>query len=175
MRALVCAVAVVAASACGQSAGDYTIKTVFDPCEPVVLAPEAATTDAERQGVVDGASMWNALAGARYVVDGVDADVADAPHIPVHFDPAGSNFHGFYDDSRGEIFVNDSLVNRDRLAITMAHEIGHTLGLVHVPVDARASLMNPGNLTVRPTAQDRAAFVDLWGDCPKNDAAGAQP
>src|SRR4051794_1814471 len=85
-------------AACGAPDDDAPIKTVFDPCEPVVLAPEPGTSNAERQSVSEAIHMWNGLTQSSYTLD----DVEGAPVIPIHFDPAGIPFHGFYDPERGE-------------------------------------------------------------------------
>lgn len=62
--------------------------------------------------------------------------------------------YGYYD--AGAISINDAL-DGDAAAIAIAHELGHSIGLVHVT--DRGSVMNPGNLTIAPTAADRAAIV----------------
>jgi len=48
---------------------------------------------------------------------------------------------------------------------SVAHELGHAFGLVHVPQSERTSLMNPGNISTPPTVEDQAALAALWGTC----------
>jgi hypothetical protein len=62
------------------------------------------------------------------------------------------------------VLVNRALTVASERAITIAHEVGHAMGLPHV--DGRPSLMNPGNLTLEPQPGDAAALVELWGACP---------
>ena len=50
-------------------------------------------------------------------------------------------------------------------AVTIAHEIGHAFGLLHVSVDDDASVMNDGNLVTEPNGFDVDALRSLWGAC----------
>lgn len=138
------------ACACGPS-DNTAVKTVFDPCSPVVLVGDNPAIDAAAQ-------LWNDLAGTSYTTQ-----ETKAPHIPVHFESAADNFHGLYDDTRGEIDINTDIADDDERAIVIAHEIGHSLGLLHrsdVP-----SVMNPDNTKTKPDEEDKASLVRLWGSC----------
>ena len=86
---------------------------------------------------------------------------ADA--VTIRFEPAPSVNMGFYDVATGTIFVNLDLDEPSRRTITIAHELGHAFGLVHVT--DRPSVMNPGNLTIVPNDADFAAVADRWGTC----------
>lgn len=149
---------------CGGASSDETVAAVtFDPCQPFVVVDDPAATADEQAGARAAATSWAEAAGARGSVI-----VGDAPAgaLPVHFQPAAAPSHGFFDPARGEIFVNEDLSGRP-LAVTIAHELGHAFGLVHVV--GRASVMNAGNLDVEPNADDAADLARLWGTC----AAGA--
>jgi hypothetical protein len=141
----------------------------FNPCAQLTLVPDAAATDAEAQGVAAGAELWNAIAGSELSPGTASA----GPAVPIHFQAAAAPFHGLYDPPTGQIFINEDLSGQE-LAITVAHEVGHAFGLVHISPDVRASLMNPGNLTVLPTPQDVATLADIWGRCASLDAAGTE-
>jgi len=54
--------------------------------------------------------------------------------VPVRFRDAPSPFHGVYEVSSGVVFVNKKLSGLAR-DITVAHEVGHALGLPHVPTE----------------------------------------
>jgi hypothetical protein len=137
----------------------------FDACGALSLAPDADATADQIDGITLAASLWNARAGARLAIGSTTQPTTtnDAtPTVPVHFQSAAGAFHGFYDPHSGEVFVNLDLAGRER-AVTIAHEVGHAFGLPHV--SAYASVMNPGNLTVEPNADDVAALAALWGTC----------
>ena len=82
--------------------------------------------------------------------------------LPVHFRPAAEPSRGFFNPYSGEVLINDDLADH-ALAVTIAHEVGHAFGLVHVT--DRASVMAPGNLDVEPNAEDANALAALWGPC----------
>jgi hypothetical protein len=157
------------AGACGDPSPDAVVSAVrFDPCQPLALVVGADTSVERSDGVRVAADLWNAAAGARLSVGGaaaapaVDASGAAPPTLPVRFEAAAALSHGFYDPSRGLVLINDDLTARP-LAVTIAHEVGHAFGLVHVI--GRPSVMNAGNLDVEPNAGDVAALTALWGQC----------
>jgi hypothetical protein len=144
--------------ACGSSqGGDSTAATTFDPCSPLsVLA--AMPNQVQQDGVAAAAQLWR--------VDGAPGvGIAGGTSIDVHFQTAAPMFHGLYDDRAGEIYINEDLVDVRTLSIVIAHELGHAFGLQHVSPDVRPSVMNPDNLTIAPTAEDRQALESLWGAC----------
>lgn len=158
-------------SGCDQTAGDGKIDTVFDPCAPLVIEPLDGSPR-EKQSVFRAVALWNDTAGSQLSVKGdgsldvLDADVAaDVPVIPLRFDEAGSNFHGYYDDVDAVVYVNDDMDDDRERAITIAHEIGHAFGLLHVSVEDDTSVMNDGNLVTEPNAFDASSLRGIWGSC----------
>jgi hypothetical protein len=138
----------------------------FDPCQPVVLAVGASATIDQAAAVQSASAMWNQIGHTRLSSLASSASVpASALTLPVRFQPAAAPSHGYYDPVSGEVLVNTDLRGRPD-AITIAHEVGHAFGLVHVAPDQRPSVMNPGNLDTAPTLEDRDALTLLWGQCP---------
>ena len=133
---------------------------MFDACAPLAIIPDVGVTDAQSGGIVAGISLWNDRAGTRLTL-AADGDPAG---VPLHFQTAAANFHGLYDAPRGQVFINNDL-SGSPLTITIAHEIGHVFGLEHVPSAQRASVMNPNNLVVEPTAEDVDTLAIRWGVC----------
>ena len=168
-RAVAIVVAVVCAPGCAQDPAASGPAVTFDPCTPVTLVPDATATSTQLQGVAAGAALWNASA-ASDLLSASSAGGGIGPTLPVHFQVAAAPFHGLYDAPSGQIYINDDLTGEE-LEITIAHEVGHSFGLVHIPSNERASLMNPANLTVLPTAADVATLAGLWGRCGSLDAA----
>jgi hypothetical protein len=142
----------------------------FNPCAPVTLAPDATAGTAELAGIAAAAALWNQNAGSVLAMSATAADGGVAPVLPIHFQTAAAPIHGLYDAPDGQVFINNDL-SGPQLTITIAHEIGHSFGLVHISPDVRASLMNPGNLSVSITPADVATLTDIWGRCGSLDAA----
>ena len=138
--------------------------TRFNLCAPVVVTPDPTATADQVADVGQALALWNQRAGAHLALPGDPAAGADAPALPLHFQNAAGNFYGLYDGQSVQVFINASLTGHP-LVVTIAHELGHSYGLVHVPPDQRASVMNPGNLTVEPTSDDVAALDAIWGTC----------
>ena len=136
----------------------------FDPCQPLLLIPDPAATAAERDGIAAGAALWNAIAGTRLTVADADAAAPGTSSLPIHFQSAAAAFHGLYDPTNGQVFINTDLGGGAQ-AVTIAHEIGHAFGLAHVPSGQRPSVMNPGNLNIEPNADDVATLALRWGAC----------
>jgi hypothetical protein len=143
----------------------------FDPCASVTLAPDASASAAELAGVAAAAALWNQSAGTALAM-APGASAGTSPQVPIHFQTAAAPIHGLY-APEGQVFINDDLSGAP-LAITIAHELGHSFGLVHIPTDVRASLMNPGNLTVSITSADIATLAGLWGRCGSVDAGATE-
>jgi hypothetical protein len=142
-------------AACGGTT-DTTIANTHDACAPLALVSTTAN-DAQLEGMRAAEALWRDH-GAPAM--GLRSDAT----VEVRFEAAAPPFHGIYEDKAGVIYINSDLVEPE-LSIVIAHEVGHVFGLVHVPVDERVSLMNPGNLTSPPTAEDQAALAALWGTC----------
>jgi predicted ATPase len=138
------------------------IEHVYDACAPVVVAIDDGATDAERRSVVEAVAMWNERAGTRLTLDPTDG----ADRLLVRFEAAAPAFFGLYDDDRAEVVINTQLRDHRARTITIAHELGHAFGLVHVDRSIRTSLMNPGNLSQEATLADIEALWSLWGACP---------
>jgi len=157
----------LAAAGCGAGAGPTGDPIAFDACAPLPLLTDAGLTDAEAAGIAAGAALWNQRAGTHLMMAPVTAAAgsdAGAAGLPIHFQDAAAPFHGFYDAPSGQVFINTDL-SGSALAVTIAHEIGHAFGLVHVPADQRASVMNPNNLLIEPTPQDIDSLAMRWGVC----------
>ncbi len=127
----------------------------FDPCALTIAAPDA--TAAQLAGIDAALASWNAL--------GLAVTRSDVGEVSIMFrvDPATTEY-GLYDD--GVIDVNTSVTDPQALAVTVAHELGHAVGLVHIAPATRASVMNPGNLSIAPTPIDAATVAARWGACP---------
>jgi hypothetical protein len=160
----------LSAAGCGADPAAAGNAVRFDACQPLALAADGDATAAQLGGMAAAVGLWNRAAATQLAMAGADASGA-APALPVHFQAAAQPFHGFYDPAAAQVFINLDLGDHAQ-AVTIAHEIGHAFGLVHVPPEQRASLMNPGNLDTEPTAADVEALAALWGHCP---AATALP
>ena len=146
-------------TACAAQDGSAPIKVTHDPCTPPSVTTAASATPAQTAGIAAAEALWRPR--------GIPAlGVRDGGALEVRFQPAAPPFHGLYDDVASVIYINDDLTDPTMLSIVIAHELGHAFGLVHVSADVRASVMNPGNLAVLPTADDQQALEALWGVCP---------
>jgi hypothetical protein len=142
----------------------------FDACAPLPLITDDGLTDTESAGVAAAIALWNDRAGTHLTL----ATDRGAPGLPIHFQSAAPPFHGLYDAPTGQVFINNDL-SGNALAITITHEIGHAFGMVHIPTDQRASVMNPHNLAVEPTAEDVATLANRWGGCLASDHPSDPP
>jgi hypothetical protein len=150
---------------CAQSEAPSGPAVTFNPCASVTLAPDESASTAELAGIAAAAALWNQSAGSALAMSSLaGAGATTTSTLPIHFQTAAAPIHGLYDAPDGQVFINDDLTGSE-LAITIAHEIGHSFGLVHIPADVRASLMNPGNLTVSITPDDITTLAGLWGHC----------
>ena len=131
----------------------------YDPCAAQVAAHADATSD-EIASLDAALALWNERGGFRLVRSAEHA--GDSPSLVVRFEEQFGAYRGYYDDEAGEVIVNRRMRGTAR-TVAIAHELGHAFGLFHV--DGRASLMNRGNLSIAPTADDFAAVSALWGPC----------
>jgi Zn-dependent peptidase ImmA (M78 family) len=159
LRRLSCLAVVCVLAACGSPPDDGVIDITYDPCT-TALALDSPSAEQE-DGIDVGLRLWNERAA---LVLNRSADIIDAPAVTVRFDEAAEAFHGVYDDERGIIFINESLSGHE-LAVTIAHELGHAFGLIHVKPSTRESLMNPSNVDIEPTEEDAEQLRALWGTC----------
>jgi hypothetical protein len=146
---------VIALCACGAPSNPETGGILYSPCTLVLIEPGAGSTEPERESVSAAISLW-ADVGLTTL------STREGVSVAARFAKAPSMFHGVYEPSSGVVFINRELTGTER-DITVAHELGHALGLPHVPPEERASVMNPGNLTVLPSPGDQAALMRLWG------------
>lgn len=127
----------------------------YDACAPVRLQLDAPT-DARLSAVDAAIAAWQAAGVTTFTRN----DAADT--ISIEFADASPAEYGLFEGTA--IAINVELEG-DQLAVTIAHELGHAVGLVHIDPAERTSVMNPGNLVVGPTIDDHDAVVALWGNC----------
>jgi hypothetical protein len=163
---LVALVGPLTLAACG-AADSNGASIIYSPCQPLSVMTEPDITAAELAGVSVGIALWNSRAGARLmlVLAGNDAGSSSASMVPVRFQQAAAPFHGYYDSHAGLIFINRQLGTEHERAVTVAHELGHAFGLVHVASGSHPSVMITGNLVVEPTLSDVDDLATLWGRC----------
>lgn len=136
---------------------------LYNPCDDVVIDVGDGTTSAELSSIDEALAMWAAVGLGTLTRE----PVPGAQRIPLWFDEAAPFFYGVYQPAIGDVVINRALSNQRDRSITIAHELGHAFGLLHVDGDIRSSVMNAGNLTVAPTAEDVAALGRYWGRCPE--------
>jgi hypothetical protein len=155
-------VVVLAATACGggvSSSQDGGL--MFDPCSGISAQAAAGASSVQTQGVRDAVALWKKVAPLDLSAD------PGLTVVPVGFQTAGAVFHGLYEPDHGDVLINQDLTDPHQLAVVIAHELGHSMGLVHVTYD---SVMQAGNLSIEPQAADAQALAALWGQCGAADA-----
>ena len=133
----------------------------FNVCERIRVVPAQGTTPAQLASVDSALSLWNAWGLSRLTLQ----DASGAALIPLRFDVAPDAFHGVYEANLGDIVINQDMQDPQEVAVVVAHELGHAMGLSHVSTSTRPSVMNPDNLVQPPTAGDEAALAAQWGSC----------
>ena len=149
---------------CAGGSVDTTLDIVSDVCEPTAIIAPADATDGQLASIDGAIEMWVGL-GFDRVARADGASRTDGQHIEVVFDDAAEFFHGLYDDEHGVVYINRALSDDHQRTVTVAHELGHAFGLLHIDRDTRVSVMNPNNLSVEPNDGDAAELVALWGAC----------
>lgn len=109
----------------------------------------------QQSAVAAALDSWNVHGLTRLSTSG------GGERIALQFQPAFGSFHGLYDPDTGDVFINSTMEDPGEVAVVVAHELGHAMGLMHL--EHRASVMNPGNLRVPPTPEDNALLVQT---CP---------
>lgn len=152
----------LALAACTGGSADQTIDLVFDPCDRLTIATTGEVTDGQLDSVGDAIAMWNTIAGTRLELSS-GPEASETPIVWLRFDDAAPAFHGVYIDETGEIIINRALGDRHERAVTVAHELGHAFGVLHI--SDRSSVMNPGNLDTEPNGADAAEVAAIWNVC----------
>lgn len=152
----------VALVACASPAPTTTDRA-YDACSPLAVHL-AEPTAAREAGLTEAFALWRDHGASRLETTGEPGDRTDNGTIELEFQTASGAFRGLYDGEHATIFINNAVTDPDVLAIVIAHELGHALGLVHV--DGHASVMLKGNIEVTPNASDAASLEALWGACP---------
>jgi hypothetical protein len=141
----------------------------LDACQPTLVVPAADATADERAGIGEALALWSEVGGPPTSLgDGSQSQV-----LAIGFQRAAPSFFGLYRPDRGDILINRGLTDPTARAITIAHEIGHAFGLMHV--EGRASLMNPGNLQIPPGDLEVRLVIERRGPCPATSELPAQP
>lgn len=143
---------------------DQTIDIVYDPCTGIDIRAAADTTPNELVAIDAAIEYWQAVSN----VDISRAYPGSEQKLPIRFENASLVFRGVYQDEVGDVIINRRLRDPNDLAITVAHELGHALGLPHI--DDRDSVMNGGNLEFPPLPNDVDALGAVWGRCVYDDA-----
>ena len=146
---------------CAAETNDPTLQHVLDVCESVALLPGPDAAADEVASLDSAIEMWNRLGQSS--LSRADGGAALGLILEVRFESAAPFFHGVYDDESGVVFINHQLRDHHQRSVTIAHELGHAFGLLHIT--SRSSVMNPQNLAVEPTEEDAGDLVALWGDC----------
>jgi hypothetical protein len=146
-------------AACGASRVDTAAEIRYDPCTLISLAPATDALAEEIESVRDAIAMWNDAAG----LDLQESSPGSATELPIRFEDAAPFFYGVYESDIGEVVINRRLEGRTQRAVTIAHELGHAFGLVHV--DDRPSVMVVANLEITPTPDDVESLFAVWGEC----------
>jgi Zn-dependent peptidase ImmA (M78 family) len=123
------------------------------------VVADADATEAERQSLPAAIALWRQVGLTTLTTSAVEG-----AQVPVRFAVTTILFRGLYEPTLGIVSINRDLDDEGK-AITLAHELGHALGLPHVPLEERPSAMNPGNITVLPSLDDYAELERLWR-CP---------
>ena len=150
---------VVLATAC---ASQDEAATVYDPCSPLTLSISSDLGADERRGVDEAIAMWSAVLPTHIEV-GTGARASNV--LPVIFVRGDVAHRAAYWDRSGIIEIARDRLEPSTYGIALAHELGHAFGLLHVATSDRASVMNVGNLEVRPGADEAAELRALWPAC----------
>jgi len=145
---------------CAQASPENGI--TFSPCERLVVVVDGTASPAQQAAVGQAIALWNGIGVGNLTL----TDSPGATTIPLSFKTALYAFHGVYEPEIGDVLINQALTDPHQIAVVAAHELGHAMGLVHVPTSTRTSVMNPDNLQASPTLADLETVSSQWQHCP---------
>lgn len=138
------------------------VETMFDPCSSLTIAVTSDYPE-DLTAVEDAMAAWARVVPANDVT--VTSEPPVAGMLSVRFIPGQRAMRGGYFDAVGVVDISRDMLAPETYPIAVAHELGHAFGLLHVSGSARPSVMNVGNTTIEPTAEDAAAVIALWASC----------
>jgi len=142
---LLCSAALLAVGACAAPDSGAS-DVVFDPCSAPRAVGERQVSGERLLSMGDAAAMWNVLAASQLTLD----TTGPGPQIPIRFEDAAGNFHGIYEGSVGEVYINTALTDRHERAVTSPTSSATLSGCPTWPRGERISVMNPEISTSSP-------------------------
>lgn len=153
---------------CAGDAHEGGVSFAFDPCEVIELAVDPGTTELELRSIDDALAMWASasalpLPNVHIAVRAAGGESDGA--LRIRFEDGAPFFNGQYDPATMSVIINRRITDPMARTITIAHELGHALGLLHATEGGAPSLMSPGNVTAVPTNADWQHIEAIWGTC----------
>src|SRR3954471_21962599 len=128
----------VVVSVTGCAAQESPTDFGHDACAPLAVHGENLSAE-QTADVAEALALWTGRGPAALGVEG-------GASVDLVFEDAAPSFFGFYDHVNGMIYVNAKLTDPHAIAVVIAHEVGHALGLPHAA--SHGSVMAKGNTVI---------------------------